>query len=92
MYSLYASFITEIELFNSLAINSARNLSFSIIFILVDSKDSSMFLARLKPILPPPIIKMLFEIFSSQFYYVVDMKGIEKWVSKLSDYLFNYFH
>ena len=35
------------------------------ILTLTVSKVSSMFLAKLKPIFPPPIIKIFFEIFSS---------------------------
>jgi hypothetical protein len=57
--------LITIELFSSLAIYSALVLSFSMIFIRADSKDFSIFFARLKPIFPPPIIKILVEIFSS---------------------------
>ena len=53
-----------IVLFNSLAINSARVLSFSIILIRADSNDFSIFFAKLNPIFPPPIIKILLDIFS----------------------------
>ena len=52
-------------LFNSFAKYSARSLSFSTILTLTESKVSSIFFAKLKPILPPPIIKIFFEIFSS---------------------------
>jgi len=53
-----------IVLFSSLAINSALSLFFSIIFTLAESKLSSRFLARLNPIFPPPMINILFDIFS----------------------------
>jgi hypothetical protein len=53
-----------IVLFNSLARNSDLSLSFSIILTLAASKLSSRFFARLKPILPPPTIKIFLETFS----------------------------
>jgi len=43
---------------------SALSLFFSIILTLAESNVSSKLLAKLKPIFPPPIIKILFEIFS----------------------------
>jgi len=72
--SILASFNTSsskpsplitIEFSSSLAICSALSLFFSIIFILASSKDFSKFFAKLKPILPPPIIRIFFAIFSS---------------------------
>ena len=50
-------------LFNSDARNSARSLSFSTIFTLTESNVSSIFFARLKPILPPPTIRIFLETF-----------------------------
>ena len=52
-----------IELFNSVAIYSALSLFFSIILILAESKDFSIFFAKLNPMFPPPIINILLEIF-----------------------------
>ena len=50
-------------LFKFDAMNSARSLLFSTILILACSKELSRFFARLKPMLPPPIIKNLLDIF-----------------------------
>ena len=72
--SIFASFKTSssspspfmtIVLFKLVAISSALSLFFSIIFTLTPFKCSSRFLARLNPILPPPIIRIFFETFSS---------------------------
>ena len=57
--------IDQVEDDNSLAISSALFLFFSIILILISSKFSSSILAKFKPILPPPIIKIFFATFSS---------------------------
>ena len=57
--------LITIVLFNSLAINSALSLFFSIIFTLTPSVSASKFLARLKPILPPPTKRIFLAIFSS---------------------------
>jgi hypothetical protein len=51
-------------LFNSEARNSARSLSFSTILTLAASKVSSIFFARLKPMLPPPTIRIFLDTFS----------------------------
>ena len=42
--------------------NSARSLFFSIIFNLVSFGEDSIYLAKLYPILPPPIKSIFFEI------------------------------
>jgi hypothetical protein len=72
--SILASFKTSsskpsplitIVLLSSLAINSALLLSFSIIFTLTPSESFSKFLAKLKPILPPPTISIFLASFSS---------------------------
>ena len=58
--AMYAIFpLITIVLLSSLAKNSDRSLFFSTILTLAASKLSSRFLARLKPILPPPTIKIL---------------------------------
>jgi len=56
--------LITIVLFNSDARNSARSLSFSTILTLAASNVSSIFFARLKPMLPPPTIRIFLDTFS----------------------------
>ena len=72
--SMFASFkisssspspLITIDEDSSFAISSALFLSFSIILILDPSKAVSSNLAKCKPMLPPPMINIFLEIFSS---------------------------